>query len=154
EHKQLLLQLVDVRNRLAANRMRSRATNALETLNDMLGFYGAGAVGAAPAIPAKGVEILKRIGKHEPLYLRPGQSLDMPGLSPGRVRVHVLGPPRIPGNELLQRTNPRPGESYDLALAAASVQAGKLLDAINHHVGKTSQDEQQYPFSDRLKSHR
>ena len=72
----------------------------------------------------------------------------MPGLAAGAVRVHVLGPPRIPGNELLRRTDPREGESYDLALASASAQAVRFLDAINLRNGEASREEQQYTFSE------
>ena len=77
----------------------------------------------------------------------------MPGLPKGSVRVHVLGPPRIEGNELLRRTNPRTGESYDHALAAANVQASKFLDAINARAGEVSRDERQYPFGETTKHH-
>jgi hypothetical protein len=149
DHNNLRLQVAAVRDQLAASSIDTGGVRPYEILSDILGFYGAGAVGAAPQIPAQGITILKEIGTQPPLYLRPGRSLDMPGLPSGAVRVHVLGPPRIPGNELLRRTNPRAGESYDLA--AANVQASKLLDAINVRVGEVSRDEQQYPFSERTK---
>lgn len=150
-HNNLRLQLATVRDQLASSTIRTSGLRPFEILNDMLGFYGASAVGAAPEVPAKGIKILKQIGKQAPLYLRPGRSLEMPGLPKGTVRVHVLGPPRIPGNELLKRTNPRAGESYELALAAANVQATKFLDAINLRTGDVSREEQQYPFSERTK---
>jgi hypothetical protein len=149
DHHSLKLQVAAVRDQLAASSIDTRGVRPYAILNDILGFYGAGAVGAVPQIPAQGIRILKEIGTQPPLYLRPGRSLDMPGLPSGAVRVHVPGPPRIPGNELLRRTNPRAGESYDLA--AANVQASKLLDAINVRVGEASRDEQQYPFSERTK---
>jgi hypothetical protein len=150
-HDSLKLQVASVRDQLAASSISTRGLRSYEVLNDILGFYGAGAVGAAPQVPADGMRILKEIGAQPPLYLRPGTSLDLPGLPAGAVRVHVLGPPRIPGNEFLKRTDPRPGESYDLALAVANVQAGKLLDAINVRVGEASRDEQQYPFTEHIK---
>ena len=150
-HNNLKLQLASVRDQLAASSITTRGVRPYEILNDILGFYGATAAGAPPEVPAKGVAILKEIGAKTPLYLRPGCTLDMPGLPKGTVRVHVLGPPRIEGNELLKRTNPRAGESYDPALAAANVQASKFLDAINARTGEVSREEQQYPFSETTK---
>ena len=151
EHRNLTLQLAAVRDRLAESPVSRRGLRPFEVLTDVLGFYGWSAAGTPPEIPAKGMAILKEIGKKPPLYLRPGRTLEMPGLPAGTVRVHVLGPPRIPGNELLKRTDPRAGESYELALASANAQAQKFLDAINLHVGEESREEQQYPFSERNK---
>lgn len=150
QHNNLVSQMVAARNQIARSSIRTKGVRPYEILNDVLGFYGAAAVGAAPAIPAQGVKILKAIGKQPPLYLRPGQTLEMPGLPPGIVRIHVLGPPR---SDLLKRTDPRAGESYDASLAAASVQATKLLDAINLRAGDVSREEQQYPFSEGTKKH-
>lgn len=151
-HNKLKVRLASARDQLAKSSISTRGVRGYEILNAILGFYGASAVGADPKVPAQGIEILKEIGTKSPLYLRPGRSLEMPGLPPGAVRVHVLGPPRIPGNELLKRTNPRVGESYDPSLIAASAaQAGKLLDAIKLRAGEVSRDEQQYPFSERAK---
>lgn len=62
-------------------------------------------------------------------YLRPGKVLEMPGLPAGSVRIYVLGPPR--DSERLYRKDPRTGESYDPALASATVSASKFLDALN-----------------------
>ena len=147
QHNSLVSQLVAARDQIARSPIRTQGVRSYEILNDTLGFYGAPA-GAAPAIPAQGIEILKTIGKSSPLFLRPGQTLEMPGLPPATVRVHVLGPPR---SDLLKRTDPRPGESYDPSLAAASVQATKFLDAINLRAGIVSREEQQYPFSEGTK---
>ena len=149
-HDNLVSQLVDARDQIARSPIRTQGLQPYEVLNDILGFYDAAAVGAAPVVPAQGVKILKEIGKQPPLYLRPGQTLEMPGLPPGTVRVHVLGPPR---SDLLKRTDPRAGESYDPSLAAANVQATKFLDAINLRAGTVSREEQQYPFSERTKKH-
>ena len=150
QHDNLVSQLVAARDQIARSSIRTQGVRPYEILSDILGFYGAAAVGAAPAVPAQGVKILKAIGNKTPLYLRPGRTLEMPGLPPATVRVHVLGPPR---SDLLKRTDPRAGESYDLALAAANVQATKLLDAINIRAGTVSREEQQYPFSERTKKH-
>lgn len=150
QHNNLVSQLAAARDQLARSSIRTHGLRPYEVLNDILGFYGAAAVRAVPVVPAQGVKILKAIGKNAPLYLNPGQTLEMPGLPPGTVRVHVLGPPR---GDLLKRTDPRAGESYDSSLAAANVQATKFLDAIGVRSGLVSREEQQYPFSEQTKKH-
>jgi beta-lactamase superfamily II metal-dependent hydrolase len=147
-HHNLTLQLAAVRERLAESPVSTRGLRSFDVLTDVLGFYGWSAAGTPPEIPAKGVAILREIGKKPPLFLRPGRTLELPGLPAGTVRVYVLGPPRIPGNELLRRADPRAGESYDVALASANAQATKFLEAINLRVGEMSREEQQYPFSE------
>jgi hypothetical protein len=150
QHDNLVSQLAAARDQLAHSPIRTQGVRPYEILSDILGFYGSSAVGAAPAVPAHGIKILKTIGKNAPLYLRPGQTLEMPGLPSATVRVHVLGPPR---SDLLKRTDPRAGESYDASLAAANVQATKFLDAINLRAGTVSREEQQYPFAEQTKKH-
>src|SRR4051812_23915697 len=100
-HNNLMMRLATARDVLAPDlklqtqkTARPVAARSFEILNDMLGFHGAAAVGAAPVVPAHGVKILKSLAQKEPQYLRPGRTLDMPGLTPGSVRIHVLGPPR------------------------------------------------------------
>jgi beta-lactamase superfamily II metal-dependent hydrolase len=159
-HHNLKVQLAAARDTLHTalkNRMAARpvAARSLEVLDDMLGFYGAMAAGSAPEVPAKGVRILKSIGHEKPVYLRPGRTLEMPGLPAGSVRVHVLGPPRIEGVERkddpLYRIDPRTGESYDPALAAAALHASKFLDAVKRVKGGASREEEHYPFNDEYK---
>ncbi len=130
---------------------------AAEVLGDAMGFMGAAAAGAPPKIPAQAVEILKQIGAEKPRYLRPGQSLDMPGLPKDSVRVHVLGPPRIVGvdkdDDPLFDKDPRAGQSYD-KLAATTLHASRFTAATErllHPDQKPSPEEQDYPFS---KKHR
>ena len=149
EHHNLMRRLVDVREHLAASSVRTSGLRPFEVLTDVLGFYGWSAGGGPPEIPAKGTAILKEIGKKSPEYLRPGRILEMPGLPAGTVRVYVLGPPR--STKQLKRTEPRAGESYDIALAAANAQARKFLDAVALRGGEVSREEQQYPFSERTK---
>lgn len=124
---------------------------AIGQLNEMLGAFGAMEAKAAPELPAKATGILKTIGQAHPEYLRPGRILDLPGLPPGAVRVYVLGPPRIAKDELLFRPNPRKGESYDLALAAAETSVGRLLGAMDAQRGEVSRAEEHYPFREGLK---
>ena len=155
DHHNLTLQLHAARAALASSLKRSRASRPLaarsfEVLDDVLGFYGASG-GAPPKVPADAVKTLKAIGTKKPEYLEPGRSLDMPGVPPGSVRVHVLGPPRK--DEDLYRKDPRKGESYDHALASANLLASRFLDA-SRAAGsskKASRDEEDYPFNQRYK---
>jgi hypothetical protein len=147
-HNNLMLGLASVREKMKSSAKNVASARSVEILEDMLGFYGAAASGAPPEIPAKAIKILKGIARKAPEYLRPGRTLEMPGLPAGAVRVHVLGPPRIRGNELLNRKDPRAGESYDAALAIAVASANKFLDAVAAHSGAISREEEQYPFGE------
>ena len=160
-HNNLKMNLWKARNKLRAAASPSpaappggpssptTAARSLGTLEDMLGFYGAKDDDTPPQLPADGIKFLKQVGEKNPEYLEPGRTLDMPGLPAGSVRVHVLGPPR--GEDLLYRKDPRKGESYDHALAAAGLQALKLLDATLCRGGDTGREEQHYPFNDEHK---
>lgn len=115
-------------------------------LEDMLGFYAAGADGA-PAVPSKGVDVLKRIGANEAAYLAPGQVLDLPGMSENEVKVYVLGPPR--NRELLFDKDPGKGESYDKHLALANENAAQMLSALDNmdpDPKERNKQEEQFPF--------
>lgn len=137
---------------------RPMAARSLEVLNDVLGFYGAYAADSPPELPANAVKFLKTLGQNDPLYLRPGRTLEMPGLPAGSVRIHVLGPPRIENVEKkddpLFRKDPRVGESYDHALASASLQAARFLDAAMAGTGSESREEENYPFNQQYKQRR
>jgi hypothetical protein len=161
-HHNLMLRLAVARDTLSPalkgkTVARPLAARSFEILNDMLGFHGAAVTGAPPEVPAKGVRILKEIGKKDPEYLRPGRTLEMPGLPAGTVRVHVLGPPRVENvarkDDPLYRKDPRTGESYDVALAAAALQADKFLDAVQSGTSAESADEVNYPFNEVYKRH-
>ena len=102
-----------------------------------------------PEIPADAVKILKKLGATKPQYLRPGHSLNVPNLPTGAVRVHVLGPPR--DQDQLFRKDPRKGESYDHAMAAASLMATRFLDAATRAETDTSRSSEHYPFNDQYK---
>jgi beta-lactamase superfamily II metal-dependent hydrolase len=163
-HHNLKLQLIAVRDILlpklkGKNRARPIAARSLEVLDDMLSFFGASAAAAGPPeVPAKGVKILKSVAQADPTYLRPGQTLDMPGLPQGSVRVHVLGPPRIEGvgrkDDPLYRPNPRSGESYDVALASAGLAATNLLQALRREKGISDPEEKDFPFNQIYKKNR
>jgi hypothetical protein len=151
-HHNLIARLHDVRSALRASFKGSRASRpaavrSLEVLTDILGFYGA-AGDKPPELPAKAVKLLKQFGQKRPEYLKPGTTLEMPGLPPGAVRVHVLGPPRK--DEDLYRKDPKKGESYDHSLAAASLLASRFLDA-SGKPSSSSPDEQDYPFNNRYR---
>ena len=151
-HRHLVLRLHAargaLRSALRASGPSRPAPRSLEILDDVLGFYGASG-GSVPVVPATAVRILKEIGRKKPAYLTPGQTLAMPGLPAGSVRVHVLGPPRK--DEDLFRTNPRKGESYDHALASANLFASRLLDAAKPDRGSSSPDADDYPFNARYR---
>jgi beta-lactamase superfamily II metal-dependent hydrolase len=153
-HNNLKLRLAAARDALHAALARGRAARpvaarSLEVLDDILGFFGAKAAGTPPELPAKGVALLKEIGAKKPLYLKPGRTLDMPGLPADSVRIHVLGPPR--DDELLYRKDPRTGESYDHALMTAGLMAAKFLEAAKHQRGEASREEEHYPFNQEYK---
>ena len=156
DHNNLKLQLSAARDGLHAALKRSTsarpsAARSLEVLDDMLGFYGASAAGTPPALPAKAIGILKEIGVEKPVYLKPGRTLDMPGLPAAAVRIHVLGPPRK--DDLLYLKDPREGESYDHALASHVLLATKFLEATRRRRGATSSEEEEYPFNRKYKRH-
>jgi beta-lactamase superfamily II metal-dependent hydrolase len=144
EHDNLRSKLTLVQQQLHG-RIKGRT---MEVLEDVLGFYGVMNAGP-PQLPADGIRVLKDLAPQSTHYLKPGTSLDLPGLPAGSVKVHVLGPPR--DKDLLYRSNPRKGESYDHALAAANLSANKLLDASKRLNGDTSREEEHYPFAERYK---
>jgi hypothetical protein len=146
DHNNLMLSLFNARKQLGNGARDGTVAQSLDVLNDVLGFYGAKGSGTPPVLPADAVKILKKLGRKQPQYLRPGCVLDMPGLPPGSVKVYVLGPPR--DSDLLYRKDPRSGESYDHALAAQCLTATKFLEAIEHRAGgDVSGQEEQYPFA-------
>jgi glyoxylase-like metal-dependent hydrolase (beta-lactamase superfamily II) len=152
-HTSLLMALQAARANLRAalsapDGARPLASRSLEVLQDVLGFYGV-TDGSPPEIPAQAVKILKTLGKQKPDYLIPGRSVDMPGLPPGSVRVHVLGPPRSDSD--LYRKDPKAGESYDKALAEALQLASRFLDASTQRNLSASPDEAGYPFNQQYK---
>ena len=151
-HHNLMLQLhaayAALRASAKGSRERPAAARSLEVLEDVLGFYGASAT-APPELPAKAVKILKAIGARKPSYLKPGQTLDLPGVPAGSVRVHVLGPPRSDAD--LFRAEPRKGESYDPALTAANLLASRFLEAARQRRRRPSAGEDDYPFNSRYR---
>lgn len=151
-HHNLALELHAARTALRSSLNGSRArrpmaARSLEVLEDVLGFYGASG-GAPPDLPVKAVRILKEIGRQKPEYLNPGRTLDMPGMPDGSVRVHVLGPPR--NDKALNRKDPKKGESYDHALASATLLASRFLDA-SKRPSSSPAGEEDYPFNQRYK---
>lgn len=131
---------------------RRSARRAVGVMNDVLAFFGAPAAGTPPETPAKATEVLRRLGRRRPRYLRPGTTLNLPGLPVGAVRVHVLGPPQLRAD--LFRKDPRSGESYDPHLASASAMASRFVSAAAQRPGDTGRDEQHYPFNEQFKRRR
>lgn len=149
EYKNLAGALAVAHKKLSRSAAGKKNSRALSVLGDALGFLGVtAAAGGTPVLPADAVKILQDIGRKTPRYLRPGNVTPMPGLPAKAVRVHVLGPPRA--KEALRRKDPRRGESYDVALAAASLSAAKFLDAVTRSAD-ASTAEGAYPFAGRYK---
>lgn len=148
KHNNFAMALYDARSKINKATLDVRGSRAVEIIDDMLGFYGAGKK-TPPKFPAEAVALLKTLGSQSPKYLQPGNVLQMPGLPQGTVRVYVLGPPR--NSELLYRKDPRTGESYDHKLALWTLAAQRLLGAAGLNGGAPSADEMQYPFGDQLK---
>lgn len=146
-------QLAAARDALSGGRgARGSAGRAVGVMNDVLGFFGASEAKTPPETPAQATEVLRRLGRQRPRYLRPGATVSLPGLPAGAVRVHVLGPPR--DRLHLLRKDPRPGESYDPHLAAASAMASRFVSAATQRSGETGRDEQHYPFNEQYKRRR
>lgn len=149
-HRNLALALHKGSQRLRGLPLGNKGTRALEVLDDMLGFYGAAAgKSTPPELPENAVAILKKLGRKDPKYLRPGRVLDVPGVPAGSVRAYVLGPPR--DSKALYRKDPRTGESYDHALAAVGLAAERFLSALGTHEGRPSGEEEEYPFGEGFK---
>jgi hypothetical protein len=124
---------------------RPDLNRSIAVVDDMLGFFGASKKGKAPPdVPARAVEVLKKLGKKKPKYLEPGEVIDMPGLPKNAVRIHVLGPPRA--HDALYRKDPKTGESYDHALASATCMAAALFRALDRTDLANKVEEDQYPF--------
>ncbi|MDB5006262.1 MAG: hypothetical protein JWP45_655 [Mucilaginibacter sp.] len=120
-------------------------TEELQTIKDILGFYAIDGQTdkKKPLIPQLGIDLLKKMGAVS--YLEPGNTLDLPGLDSGSVRVHVLGPPR--DNNQLFDTKPGKGESYDSHIAAATAMAEGFFSALtNFSDGPPDEDEPFFPF--------
>lgn len=147
EHNNLKVALHSARDKLRAL-AGSQTKTKLGVVDDMLGFYGASAK-VPPALPADAVQRLKLLGRKKPKYLHPGVVLDLPGLSPGLVKAYVLGPPR--DYATIRKIDPRPGESYDRALAFQGLSAALFLSAVDGHLSSSDEYECQYPFQDLLK---
>ena len=143
DHKGLVSQLQAIHNKLSSLAPLKEALKD-GVVQDVLGFYAA--AGGDPEIPAKGIEVLRKIGNKEIAYLAPGQQLDLPGLSAGSVKVYVLGPPR--DQTLLFDKDPKKGESYDPKLAIAGLNATRLLSALDNYDPTTdNREEEQFPFN-------
>jgi beta-lactamase superfamily II metal-dependent hydrolase len=139
EQKKLTGQLGLIQNKIATLRLDFDSRQ----LTDMLAFYATS--GNEPAVPAQGMEVLKKIGAQKVRYLHPGEILDLPGLPPDTVKVYVLGPPR--NQHLLYRKDPGKGESYDPHLCIANTNARKILDALdNRDIHVRNREEVQFPF--------
>lgn len=150
KYNNLRSNLVAAAQLLAARTPGPRGVATRERTTALLGFLGHSSVtGTPPETPQAAFEVLKTIGTQPLKYLRPGTSLAIPGLPTGTVRVHVMGPPH--NKALLERKNPRSGESYDTELARALASSGRLLSGLTGQSDPTSTDDMNYPFNERYK---
>lgn len=122
----------------------------LTVVKDVLGFYAADGSGD-PEIPAKGIALLKTLGKKKPRYMQPGEQTVIPGMNKSQVKAYILGPPRDRAH--LFDKDPSKGESYDTGLAAATSVADKILSAVKLRTipGGDHREEFQFPFPKDLK---
>src|SRR5262249_7064204 len=103
-----------------------------ELVNKVLGFFAVGdEPGGVPAAEVFGAArksamtedamlwLREEYGKGKAEFLHPGgpAPLALPGLPETRARVYVLGPPEDP--VLIRQADPKGGEVYDKAMAAA-----------------------------------
>lgn len=167
EYNNLRTNLMRANAHLAGRTLTGKAATWRANTDALLGFFaGAKKTDDTPAVlPEQARKNLQALGSKDPAYLRPGQSVDLPGLPAGVVRVHVLGPPLKQGD--LERKDPRKGESYDKELARASLSSTRFADALRNHVYEDSRtaasrnaherppsdlrEELEYPFSQRVK---
>lgn len=136
-------------SQFAASKVSSR-------VNEILGFWGitgnerinAKTDKLPPDLPAKAIEILRKLGKKKPAYLEPGDVFNLPGIRNGAVKVYVLGPPK--NEDLLYDKDPNSDETFDPKLAAKSANTQRLLHAIKQLNGtaKKSKDDEPYPFDE------
>jgi hypothetical protein len=154
DHNNLRISLHNAMAKMRAHpataRAGSRAARSLGIVTDMLGFFGATDDTSAPEVPMLATKLLKKLGKQPPTYLEPSDVLDMPGLPPDTVRIHVLGPPRA--HDALFRKDPKKGESYDHALAASARVAAAMLDALDEKASASEAGDRPYPFGGHFKN--
>lgn len=101
-----------------------------------------------PKTPQEAIENLKRWGKDKVRYLSPGKSFSLPGIASGKVKVHVLGPPRE--KSALKDMNPKTGDSYDKHLTENAMLARQIFAAVNKNLSSKSNgfytDAENFPF--------
>ena len=140
EHKNLVKQLKDIYKEASNLHLQPK----LGVTKDVLGYFGV--LDAVPVLPANGIKALKSLGSKPVQYLEPGDQQSLPGISPGRVKVHVLGPPR--NKQMLTDITAGKTESFDHEMALASSGAHKLLSALkNRSTGEDIREEEEFPFN-------
>lgn len=126
--------------RLAATPAAKKMAGTYNLINEVMGFFG-----AVPQLPAKGVQILKAIGKNPAEYLSPGDLKQIPGIPQSAIRIHALGPPK--DEDLLYRKDPKKGESYDHKLRSLHTMASHFLSALGNQSNEGDKEEEQFPFN-------
>ncbi|ULQ55467.1 hypothetical protein KJS94_12520 [Flavihumibacter rivuli] len=140
EHKKIVLGLLEV----VSESKKIGKSKQLNIATELLDFYGL--LGAAPAVPAEGIKVLKEIGTKPVKYLEPGDRLILPNLNKNSVNVYVLGPPRNP--DLLYDISASSKESYDHRLQLAEAGTKQLLSAVKNKIkGIDQPEESDFPFN-------
>ena len=162
DYNNLRANLVRAAAHLKGRALSPQRKQALDRTEGLLGFFvGARHANGTPSVlPEQARKNLQAIGKKEPRYLHPGQSIAFPSLPANSVRVHVLGPPHERSE--LERMNPRKGESYDKHLSRATAFSARFADALtaralDAHADKEKKqrselrEEMEYPFANQVK---
>jgi beta-lactamase superfamily II metal-dependent hydrolase len=142
-------------NKLRSSFSATREKEIVESIRNVLKFEvdlpksGRGfKASEEPKTPQEAIENLKRWGKDKTRYLSPGTSFSLPGLPAGKIKVHVLGPPR--NKAALKSMNPSDGESYDKHLTENALLAERMLMAVNKNLDHKSNgfyaDADNFPF--------
>lgn len=117
-----------------------------DRLKDVLGFYLD--QDNAPAVPAEGLKVIKEMSDNNVKYLEPGDHLNLPGITPGKVKVYALGPPR--NTKLLFDIHAGKDDSYDPKLNIVNEEAKSFLKALSNfnQPKDVDPDEECFPFGE------
>lgn len=121
---------------------RRNSVNARKLSNDILDLVDHLSI-SDKSVTAVATEFLRGLGQNAIRYVSPGETLEIPGLSQEKVRMHILGPPR--NYKAIRDTSPNKGESYDPHLNRLLFSLTDLISALE------SNREDHYPFNQNYK---
>jgi beta-lactamase superfamily II metal-dependent hydrolase len=120
--------------------MTNKMKEVHSLIDGLLEFFG-----AAPQLPAQGIENLKNFGTNGVQYLSPGDVQTVNGIPETAVKIHVLGPPE--NEDLLYRKDPKKGESYEMRLKSFNAMAQNFIHSLNNRSNGDDKEEEQFPFN-------